>query len=57
MKTDAAQEMYSVFLQKLRDAYDPLKIKDGAFGQMMEVDIVNDGPVTILLDSKSPSSS
>ncbi|KAJ2962014.1 hypothetical protein NQZ79_g2715 [Umbelopsis isabellina] len=52
MKTAEANEMYTKFLQKLGKAYKPEKIKDGVFGAMMMVDIVNDGPVTIELDSR-----
>lgn len=28
------------------------KVKTGIFGAMMEVKIINDGPVTILIESK-----
>lgn len=52
MKTAEANEMYTKFLHKLGKAYKPEKIKDGVFGAMMMVDIVNDGPVTIELDSR-----
>ncbi|CAM0135258.1 D-tyrosyl-tRNA(Tyr) deacylase [Umbelopsis sp. WA50703] len=52
MKTAEANEMYSKFMQQLGKAYKPEKIKDGVFGAMMMVDIVNDGPVTIELDSR-----
>ncbi|KAG2186309.1 hypothetical protein INT43_002747 [Umbelopsis isabellina] len=52
MKTAEANEMYTKFLQKLGKAYKPEKIKDGVFGAMMMVDIVNEGPVTIELDSR-----
>ncbi len=33
---------------------DSSKLKDGKFGAMMQVSIINDGPVTIILDSNSP---
>ncbi|CAO3683418.1 unnamed protein product [Umbelopsis vinacea] len=52
MKTAEANEMYTKFLVKLGKAYKPEKIKDGVFGAMMQVDIVNEGPVTIELDSR-----
>ncbi|KAG2219448.1 hypothetical protein INT45_002333 [Circinella minor] len=52
MKTDQAKAMYENFLLKLGQAYDPVKIKDGVFGAMMTVDIANDGPVTLQLDSR-----
>ncbi|EGF82243.1 hypothetical protein BATDEDRAFT_10009, partial [Batrachochytrium dendrobatidis JAM81] len=45
------RDMYNRFLEKMRAAYDPEKIKDGVFGAMMKVDIVNEGPVTIILDT------
>ncbi|KAI9243716.1 D-tyrosyl-tRNA deacylase [Helicostylum pulchrum] len=52
MKTEPAKSMYEEFLQKLGKTYDPLKIQDGEFGAMMIVDISNDGPVTLELDSR-----
>ncbi|KAI8143889.1 D-tyrosyl-tRNA deacylase [Fennellomyces sp. T-0311] len=52
MKTEQAKAMYEKFLAKLGQAYDPSKIKDGVFGAMMLVDIANDGPVTLQLDSR-----
>ncbi|CAO3657014.1 unnamed protein product [Mucor hiemalis] len=52
MKTDPAKAMYEQFLQKIGKAYDPTKIQDGEFGAMMLVDISNDGPVTLELDSR-----
>ncbi|KAI9492873.1 D-tyrosyl-tRNA deacylase [Zychaea mexicana] len=52
MKTDQAKAMYEKFLTKMGQAYDPAKIKDGVFGAMMVVDIANDGPVTLQLDSR-----
>lgn len=30
-----------------------LDVREGVFGAHMEVDLINDGPVTILLDSKN----
>ncbi|KAJ8658963.1 D-tyrosyl-tRNA(Tyr) deacylase [Lichtheimia ornata] len=52
MKTNDANALYQKFLTKMGDAYDPSKIKDGVFGAMMVVDIANDGPVTLQLDSR-----
>ncbi|EPQ30752.1 uncharacterized protein PFL1_01653 [Pseudozyma flocculosa PF-1] len=46
-----AKTIYDAFLQKLADSYSPDRIKDGAFGEMMDVSLTNDGPVTILLDT------
>lgn len=45
-----AQNFYNQVAQKLRDQ--DLTIAEGVFGAMMQVELCNDGPVTILLDSK-----
>ncbi|MEG0074506.1 MAG: D-aminoacyl-tRNA deacylase [Eubacterium sp.] len=48
---DTAKEKYKKFLEKLKE--EPVaKIETGEFQAEMEVTIVNDGPVTILLDSE-----
>ncbi|KAI8636742.1 hypothetical protein BD408DRAFT_437638 [Parasitella parasitica] len=52
MKTNLAKTMYEQFLEKLGKSYDPSKIQDGEFGAMMIVNISNDGPVTLELDSR-----
>ncbi|KAL0089428.1 D-tyrosyl-tRNA deacylase [Phycomyces blakesleeanus] len=52
MKTGDAKSMYELFLGKLGKAYDPAKIQDGKFGEMMSVEIINDGPITLELDSR-----
>jgi D-aminoacyl-tRNA deacylase len=55
MKSIAAQEMYNEFLALLRSNYEHEKIKDGVFGAMMDVSLVNDGPVTIIIESSAKS--
>ena len=52
MKSNEAQIMYNQFLDMLKDGYQAEKIHDGAFGEMMEVELVNDGPVTLVIDSR-----
>jgi len=52
MKNVQAKEMYNKFLDMLRDGYDQAKIFDGKFGEMMDVGLVNDGPVTLVIDSR-----
>lgn len=47
---DKAERLYDVFIDKINN-YD-LNIETGEFKAMMDVDLVNDGPVTLLLDSK-----
>ncbi len=52
MKSIPAQSLYDEFLEKLRQDYEVEgKIYDGKFGAMMDVALVNDGPVTIVIDS------
>lgn len=45
-----AEKLYDDFLSEMKK-YD-LEVKSGKFQAMMDVDLVNTGPVTILLDSK-----
>ncbi|KAJ1341002.1 D-tyrosyl-tRNA(Tyr) deacylase [Batrachochytrium salamandrivorans] len=52
MKSTESMAMYHSFLAKMKTAYDADKIKDGIFGETMKVDIVNEGPVTIILDTE-----
>jgi len=47
---DKATELYNYFLQRL-EATD-IPVESGEFGAMMDVHLVNEGPVTIILDSK-----
>jgi len=45
---DAAEALYRQFIARLRD--DGVGVETGEFGAMMEVDLVNDGPVTLWLE-------
>lgn len=45
------------FLGRVRKEYEPHKVLDGVFGAMMDVALVNDGPVTITLDSQDRGAS
>jgi len=49
---DEALRWYKYFVAKARETV--RKVEHGAFGEMMDVELVNDGPVTIILDSKKP---
>jgi len=51
MKSISAKEMYDRFLDMLKVNYNPEKILDGKFGAMMDVELINDGPVTIVIES------
>ncbi len=48
-RPEMAQKLYEYFVQKIRSA--GLRCETGKFQAMMEVELVNSGPVTILLDS------
>ena len=45
-----AEELFNYFVEQVRDS--GLKVETGRFQQYMQVEIHNDGPVTILVDSK-----
>lgn len=45
-----AEALYDCFVQRLRES--GLKVATGKFQAKMEVSITNDGPVTLILDSK-----
>lgn len=49
-KPDIASELYNKFNQEL-SRYVP--VEAGIFGADMQVSLINDGPVTIILDTKS----
>ena len=52
-RPDFAQPMYHAFLEALSTELGK-PVQQGIFGADMQVSLVNDGPVTIWLDSKSP---
>lgn len=49
-----AVELYGAFLEELAKGLGEEKVKDGEFGAMMDVALVNDGPVTIVWDTLDP---
>lgn len=51
-KPDHAIPLYDLFLQEL-EAASGLPVKSGVFAADMQVALVNDGPVTILIDSQN----
>merc|ERR1712224_352026 len=52
MKPAEAEPMYDALLSQIRSEYDTSKIQAGIFGANMQVQLVNDGPVTIPFDSR-----
>lgn len=51
-KPELADNLYQVFIERVKENIGSEKVKTGIFGAMMEVSILNDGPVTILVESK-----
>ena len=51
MPGEKAKELYLKFNEMLRTKYG-LHVEEGIFGADMKVEFLNDGPVTIILDSK-----
>lgn len=47
---DRAEKLYSGFIRKLVESGIP--VFTGKFGAYMKVDLINDGPVTFLIDSR-----
>ncbi len=47
---DVAIPLYEYFVENLK-VLSALNLETGVFGAMMEVDLVNSGPVTLILDS------
>jgi len=50
-RPDAAIPLYELFIDECRKA--GFTVETGVFGAMMDVSSVNDGPVTILLDTEN----
>jgi len=46
---ELAKNLYQQFVEYLRNNY-PIPIVSGEFGEMMDIELVNDGPVTIIID-------
>ncbi|KAF1917632.1 D-tyrosyl-tRNA deacylase-like protein [Ampelomyces quisqualis] len=51
---EKAKTLYQTFYSKVGELYEPQKVKDGVFAAMMDVALVNDGPVTIQIDTNPP---
>ena len=51
-KHDLALPLYEKFIKLTKDKLG-IKVKTGVFGADMKISLVNDGPVTIIIDSKN----
>lgn len=50
MSYEKAKEMYDIFNNELRSY--GFNVETGIFGEDMKVELINDGPVTIIIDSE-----
>lgn len=50
-KPDVAIPLYNSFVQRLKEV-SGLKVEEGIFGADMKISLINDGPVTIVIDTK-----
>ena len=49
---DISEQIYNVMIKYMRRNF-PLTIQYGEFGAMMDVELINDGPVTVILEKES----
>uniref|UniRef100_K3WUV9 D-aminoacyl-tRNA deacylase n=1 Tax=Globisporangium ultimum (strain ATCC 200006 / CBS 805.95 / DAOM BR144) TaxID=431595 RepID=K3WUV9_GLOUD len=52
MAPTPAKEFFDKFCARVRAAHTADKVAEGVFGAYMEVSLVNDGPITMTIDSK-----
>lgn len=49
-KPERANELYEKMISEMKTMYNKAKIKSGVFAADMKVELLNDGPVTIILE-------
>ncbi|KAF2343443.1 D-aminoacyl-tRNA deacylase DTD, partial [Trinorchestia longiramus] len=47
---ERAKELFNELVEVFKKNYEDSKIKNGIFGEYLSIELVNDGPVTMLLD-------
>jgi len=53
---EIAEKLYDIYVGCLKGVLGDEKVRTGVFRAMMDISLINDGPVTILLESKDKSS-
>jgi len=48
---EKGQKLYELFVEKLKSFN--IRVESGVFGAMMDVELINQGPVTLIVESKS----
>ena len=51
-RSEEAIPLYEKFISRLKNNIGENRVKTGIFGAMMSVKIINDGPVTLIVESK-----
>ncbi|MBM4168369.1 MAG: D-tyrosyl-tRNA(Tyr) deacylase [Ignavibacteria bacterium] len=54
---ELAERLYEVFIRRLRNVLGDGRVASGIFRAMMDVELVNDGPVTLMIESKGGTES
>jgi D-tyrosyl-tRNA(Tyr) deacylase len=54
---EVAEDLYERFVKHLRNSLGESRVATGVFRAMMDVELVNDGPVTVMIESKSDGNS
>ena len=49
---DIAEKLYNDFIHSLQQVIGIDRVKSGVFGAMMDIQLINDGPVTVMVESK-----
>lgn len=52
-RPEEANTLYENFVDRLRQTVGQERVSTGSFGQHMDIDLINNGPVTIIMDSKN----
>ncbi len=52
-RPEEAIPLYEKFVEKLKLNLGDVRVKEGIFGAMMDIELVNYGPVTVIVESKS----
>jgi D-tyrosyl-tRNA(Tyr) deacylase len=50
---ELAEDLYEKFVKHLRNSLGESRVATGVFRAMMDIELVNDGPVTVMIESKS----
>lgn len=51
-RPELAESLYEHFVERLKKDLGDKKVATGVFKEMMDVELVNDGPVTIIIDTR-----